>query len=164
MDNLLTDDENKLLKDSRLLLIFNPPAMLNEINNLELLIDSVIPPFFKNFYLSYNGQNKLSKSFENNMRILSISEITNEWQIWAELVNDGIFDDYSANADKEIKDNWWNRKWIPFTSDFLGNHLCLDLDPSGYGTYGQIIQVWHDDNERKFISCDFSSWLMEQIN
>ena len=46
---------------------------------------------------------------------------------------------------RRVPDLWWNPKWIPLTADGGGNGKMIDLDPTGNGTAGQIIQMWHDD-------------------
>nr|WP_241011423.1 SMI1/KNR4 family protein [Burkholderia sp. Ac-20392] len=50
-------------------------------------------------------------------------------------------------------------KWIPFTHDGSGNHLCIDLDPADDGFSGQVIRVWPDDARRERIAGGFSEWL-----
>jgi cell wall assembly regulator SMI1 len=58
-----------------------------------------------------------------------------------------------------VRDDWWNPRWIPFTHDGGGNHLCLDLDPAEGGAVGQVISMWHDSGERAVQGHSFGEWF-----
>lgn len=83
---------------------------------------------------------------------LSVRRIIEEYRIWKQLYEEGLFAEDDGTPfgcepeDAGIKpDLWWNPKWIPLTADGGGNGKMIDLDPTGNGTAGQIIQMWHDD-------------------
>jgi cell wall assembly regulator SMI1 len=80
--------------------------------------------------------------------LLSLEGIVGQWKIWKELVDSGTFEGTKSTPDRGVKDDWWNPRWIPFTYDGAGNHHCLDLDPAPGGRVGQIIEMWHDADER----------------
>ena len=54
---------------------------------------------------------------------------------------------------------WWNPRWIPLTSNFCGDHHCLDLSASLRGSQGQIIEMWHDVDMRPIVAPSFRAWL-----
>lgn len=149
--------------ENTLLSSLNPPATQTDIHKLEDLINAKLPDSFKQAYEIHNGQKILSKGIFGGKFFLSIDEIITEWMIWSKLQDDLFFDELDVNADMQIKAQWWNKKWIPFTNDGEGNHICIDLDPSKVGRYGQVIEIWNDDNKRKFICDDFGVWLRNII-
>src|ERR1051325_4380886 len=63
-----------------------------------------------------------------------------------------------------IKDDWWNSFWIPFTHDGAGNHICIDLDPTPNGKYGQIIRMWPDSPDRELYASSFSEYISNYIS
>jgi len=85
--------------------------------------------------------------------------------VWKELFDAGEFDDpeefYSyCEIDRLIKTNsCWNPKWIPIACNSSGDNYCLDLDPDIHGNYGQIITLWHDEEDRELVAVNFRSWL-----
>ncbi|WP_374196413.1 SMI1/KNR4 family protein [Burkholderia sp. Se-20378] len=97
--------------------------------------------------------------FSGSDALLSSHEILAQWRIWKGLVDGGDFDGVESEPDPGIGDDWYNLKWIPFTHDGSGNHLCIDLDPADDGFSGQVIRVWHDDARRERIAGGFSEWL-----
>ena len=83
---------------------------------------------------------------------LSVRRIIEEYRIWKQLYEEGLFAEDDGTPfgcepeDAGIKPDFcWNPKWIPLTADGGGNGKMIDLDPTGNGTVGQIIQMWHDD-------------------
>ena len=46
------------------------------------------------------------------------------------------------------------------TYDGAGNHHCVDLDPEKSGVPGQVITMWHDDDERAVVAGSFYAFLM----
>ena len=137
----------------------NPPASSSDINELEKAIKHKIPEDFKNFIKIHNGQSINSIGIFNGLSFLSTKHIYSNWSIWKELLDYGDFSKNTVKNSPEILADWWNISWIPFTDNGSGDHLCIDLSPSISGTYGQIIEVLHDNNTRTLISNSFSEWL-----
>lgn len=131
----------------------NERASPEEFQKLEDIIGINLPEDFKRLYSLHNGQNNSNPPFYYTEELLSIDRMIEEWSLWKQLLDDKHFqqDDgtlFTSDPHPNIKNNWWNPKWIPITYDGNGNHLCLDLDPANDGMLGQIIRMWHDDSER----------------
>ncbi|MEO0414502.1 MAG: SMI1/KNR4 family protein, partial [Verrucomicrobiota bacterium] len=60
-----------------------------------------------------------------------------------------------------VRNDWWNKKWIPFTYNGCGDHHCLDLDPSDEGARGQVIRMWHDMAERPVEGGSLGEWFAD---
>lgn len=152
----LTKNNPSLLQE------LNPPASDAEIEDLEQTIEHQLPLEVKRYLKCHNGQ----RGIENNIFdifLLSTYDMINEWKIWRNLLQEGMFSDMEASPDKEIDNTWWNKNWLPFTNDGRGNHTCIDFSPTMTGNYGQIIEIWHDDPERKILYPCFSKWFIEKV-
>jgi len=140
----------------------NPPATDEEIHALESELGINLPEDFRASLKIHNGQAP-DGEFIDGETLLDAVGILNQWRKWRGLVNDGDFDGITSGPDDGIKDDWYNLKWIPFTYNGFGDHLCIDLDPEPDGTFGQIIRVWHDDDARQLIAPSFAAWLQETV-
>ncbi|WP_245983023.1 SMI1/KNR4 family protein [Trinickia fusca] len=139
----------------------NGPANADEIATLHALLDVTLPNEFVESLGIHNGQANPGAVFADDDTLLNAREIVAQWSIWRKLVADGDFDDTTSEPDPGVKDDWYNLKWIPFTHDGSGNHLCLDLDPAEGGVVGQVIRVWHDDVQRERVAWSFAQWLAQ---
>ncbi|MGP1383327.1 MAG: SMI1/KNR4 family protein [Thainema sp.] len=132
---------------------------------LENLLSIQFPEDVKASYHVHNGQSTYRYGLINGREFLSLERIRNEWQVWKELLDSGEFQIHDptqeSNPDPGIRHVWWSDKWIPLTHDGAGNHDCLDLNPADGGKVGQIITMWHDDDERKLIAPSFRDWLKQ---
>ncbi|MCU9953414.1 SMI1/KNR4 family protein [Burkholderia sp. BKH01] len=137
----------------------NGPASNDEIAALRAALGTALPDTFVDSLRIHNGQADPGDGFSENDALLSSHEIIAQWTIWKGLVDGGDFDGVMSEPDPGIRDDWYNLKWIPFTHDGSGNHLCLDLDPAEGGAVGQVIRVWHDDDRRERIAKSFPEWL-----
>ena len=147
--------------------VFNAGASEAEFEQLEQLIQAKLPEDFKVLYRVFNGQAYEEGYVFDGEEWLSLERMAEEWEVWKGLLDDGEFDDDEEEADEdadpEVKTVWWSPLWIPFTYDGSGNHLCLDLDPTSEGTYGQVIRMWHDDPQRPLEGKTFADWLETYI-
>jgi cell wall assembly regulator SMI1 len=137
----------------------NEGATDEQFEELEDLIDKKLPEDFKSFYRIHNGQDQTSYGLIDAEEFLSVERIMDEWNVWKELYDKGVFVDSVSEADLGVKEAWWNPLWIPITYDGSGNHYCLDLSPDEGGKKGQIIRIWHDSPERELIADSFSEWM-----
>ncbi len=141
----------------------NAGALDKDFEALEKLVNAKLPEDFKAFYKLHNGQDGDEYAFIESEELLSIEYIINSWNIWKDLDDDNTFSDQYSTPDEGIKEEWWNPKWVPFTHDGSGNHFCLDLDPAEGGTYGQVIRVWYDEEERTIEAGSFTLWLKDVL-
>lgn len=134
-----------------------------ELAQLEYVLKSELPDDFVDFYLVHDGQEPDADWLLDGEEFLSARRMLEEYKIWLDLFKNGDFKEngvaYKSTPDKGIKDDWWNPKWIPFTYNGSGDHLCIDLDPAEGGTYGQIIRMWHDDPERSLEANSLKEWI-----
>ncbi|PCI94580.1 MAG: molybdenum cofactor biosynthesis protein MoeA [Flavobacteriales bacterium] len=142
----------------------NEGASQELIQNTEKELKISFPQDFKDFYMIHNGQKNGTGGLIDMDELLSLEEIVEQWSVWHELLISGDFDGYTSEPSEGIKNNWWNDKWIPITHDGGGNHICMDLDPASGGRKGQIIQMWHDSEERELIATSFSEWIQNYVD
>jgi cell wall assembly regulator SMI1 len=57
---------------------------------------------------------------------------------------------------------WWCRGWYPYSDYGNCDHLCLDLEPTAQGIFGQVIAFRHDHETREVIAPSFAAWLADQ--
>ncbi|ERS04590.1 hypothetical protein Q673_18310 [Marinobacter sp. EN3] len=140
----------------------NPPATDEQISELERQLEIKLPLDFVACLKVHNGQDGFL-SFFDGMEFLSCEEIYSQWAVWKELLDAGEFKDTFSEPDKGIKNHWWSSKWIPFTHNGGGDHLCLDLDPSESGSIGQVITMWHDMEARELQAKTFGDYFQGYV-
>jgi cell wall assembly regulator SMI1/ankyrin repeat protein len=151
-------------------LSFRPGAQAAALQKLEQLIGEALPPAFRAFYEANDGQ----KNGEHELvppddpleddvgyYIMSIREVIKDWKEQKELTDMGEFAGRKASADKQVRKEWWNTKWIPFASNGAGDYLCLDLAPTAAGSKGQVISVSHESTRRRLLGPSFEQWLAD---
>ena len=119
---------------------------------LEKELGYALPEDFKELYRIADG----GAAYEGVLageEWLSVERIIEEYGVWKGLYEGGMLEEDDGTPfgcepkDAGIKPDFcWNPKWIPLTADGCGNGKMIDLDPTGNGTVGQIIQMWHDDS------------------
>jgi cell wall assembly regulator SMI1 len=154
--------ENWLIRHYPILLdSLNNGATDEMINEAEVRMGIKLPTDFKDSLKIHNGQKGVSFEYPGligGYQLLSLDSIIDEWEVWTNLLNEGVFDETDElefNNNKVKTDQWWRAKWVPITSDGGGNHHCIDLDPSLEGISGQVIEMWHDDEIRALIGDSF---------
>ena len=144
--------------------VLNPPATDDDIQKLEAVLGFSLPEDLAQALKIHNGQNPVSGPLLPGGEFLSTKAIAEQWTIWKGLVDEGTFKDIRSEPERGIKNDWWNIKWIPVTHDGGGNHSCIDTDPDKGGTYGQVISMEHDMDERNLLAKSFTLWLSAYIS
>ena len=151
----------------QLLEVMNPGASEMQIIELERVLSIQLPDDVKTLYRLCNGQSSFNYGIINGTEFLSLERIQDEWSIWKNLLDAGeLVDENDVEGSRvapEIRKTWWSPKWIPLTYNGSGDHDCLDLDPTEIGRIGQIIRMWHDDDERKMVASDIKTWLQQYV-
>lgn len=124
------------------------PASEEQIAACEQAVKCALPSDLRHLLKLHNGSNEYQVL--PGWELFSAERIADEWSVWTELYHDQFKpDDYACEPNGPIRgDEWWRLKWIPFTGDGGGNHLCVDMEPAPRGVVGQIITMWHDDAGR----------------
>lgn len=133
-------------------LSLNKGADEADFAELEKELGYALPEDFKELYRIADG----GAAYEGVLageEWLSVERIIEEYGTWKGLYEGGMLEEDDGTPfgctpeDAGIKSDFcWNPKWIPLTADGGGNGKMIDLDPTGNGTVGQIIQMWHDDS------------------
>lgn len=142
----------------------NPPASDDEIAKLEEALGTRLPADFVACLKVHNGQKSMAGGLFDNSEFLSVEAILDQWQVWKDLLDGGDFDGVTSDADRGVKNDWWNARWIPFTHNGGGDHYCLDLDPAEGGGHGQVITMWHDAGEREVLATSFKNWFRSYVD
>lgn len=137
----------------------NPPATDKEIEELSDALGYALPEDLVCLLQIHNGQKGDAGWLFDGQEFLSSDRIIDEWKIWKDLLDSGDFDETTSEPQKGIKEYWWSEKWIPFTYNGSGDHYCIDLDPADSGASGQVITMWHDDEERALLAPSLSGWF-----
>jgi cell wall assembly regulator SMI1 len=91
--------------------------------------------------------------------LLPLSAMVGEAEEWAELLDDGDFDDSKPKAGRGVRREAWNTKWVPFAGNGGGDCWCLDFAPAAGGKRGQVIYVSHEMAPREVLARSFREWL-----
>lgn len=150
--------------NAALLADLNPPASDVDIQTLEQKLGMKLPADFVECLKVHDGQRGAADGLFSSSELLSSQRILAEWLIWKDLLDGGDLDSNEVQPGAGIKPVWWSPKWIPFTYNGAGDHLCLDLDPASGGRIGQVITVWHDDGARKKKADSFAKWFTEFVD
>ncbi|WP_305840160.1 SMI1/KNR4 family protein [Photobacterium leiognathi] len=140
----------------------NAPATTQQIDELEFKLQAKLPSDFVACLKIHNGQSGFL-SFFDGMEFLSCEEIYSQWAVWNDLNKSGEFKGILSAPEPGIKNDWWNSKWIPFTHNGGGDHLCLDLAPSQSGSTGQVITMWHDMEARELQAKSFQEYFQYYV-
>lgn len=150
-----------------------------QIADLERRLDLDLPAEYRASLKRHNGQGYVA-----GYTYLATKSVLRTWQSMNERSEQGDFAG-RQRADQDggrSRDTWWDRGWIPFAEDSVGNLLCLDMAPGARGHTGQILAldgdegpvatpylsfldwltVYYDDLERGMYDVDESGWLVKR--
>jgi cell wall assembly regulator SMI1 len=65
-----------------------------------------------------------------------------------------------ARPGHPVHGDYWRPGWFPFASDSGGNFYAVDLSPAEGGTYGQVIVIGRDDDERRVLAPSLRDFLL----
>jgi len=118
---------------------FQGAAEESKIEKLESLVGTALPDDFKQMYRSRNGfDNSKFANLFYGLPFLELDEIIKA----QEKIKSSNNTEPLRYADPEIKKDYtFSVKRIPIGDDSGTSLLCVDLDPSNAGSYGQVILV-----------------------
>jgi cell wall assembly regulator SMI1 len=164
MEKLLNDlVAHALLKALGANIVFNKAASKEDLDKLEMLIGASLPQDFLEFYQVADGNQIQSARLFNGLRLLTVAEIIEIWQSMKDIADSGAFNidgvEMMADADIEIKNDWWHQAWLPITDNLNGDYTIIDLSPSTFGIYGQVFSFWHDPSYRTIEARSFKEFI-----
>lgn len=137
----------------RILANLQPPATDAELAGLAESLRVSLPPSFLDLYRWRNGQRDPGQPGPfYGLSFLSIANVLAAWREWNEILgeDDDLHGFSSSVAPGVVKERYASRLWIPFSDDWGGNHLGIDLDPGPNGRVGQVINFGRDE-EAKYV-------------
>ena len=117
---------------------FSPPATQKDIELLERRVGVALPPSFKDYLATVNGQNEAGADHPLMMsfrRLFGVADIIKQMDFMESLFDET---DITALTENKIRPLAWSPRWIPFAWFEGYDALVLDLDPGVNGTYGQV--------------------------
>lgn len=132
-------------------------ATEEQISALEARIGARLPNDARQSFAIHDGSGDFG--LVNTNDLLSLEGAAGEWSLWKSVLDNGDFNGFQAEPGPGVRDGWFRTAWLPLTYDGAGNHACLDLDPAPGGKVGQVIEFWHDANDREVVATSFGAWL-----
>lgn len=154
------------MKSARQKLDVKRGASLRAIARLEKLLGTQLPDDIRESLKIHDGG--YWWVLPNFGELLPVGEIERQWSMYRDWQQEGTYGNDSSNWEAEdihgpIKPIFWNVKRIPIT-DNSGDHLMLDLDPPGDGTYGQIIDHSHEVGPKRVVAASWSEFLANLVD
>lgn len=130
-----------------------------QIAKLNERLEVTLPQEVADFYRVHNGQDSDAPWLFDATEFLSTDRILEEYDVWRDLFDGGEFIDCNTTHPPEICSKWFSPKWMPITYNGAGDHACLDFAPGESGKVGQVIEMWHDDDERNLLAESLEAWF-----
>jgi len=119
---------------------FPAGATAAEITALETHMGLTLPEELKVSLTRHNG---FPRWVKGDLR--TIEEIKEEWNAWAEMVDNGDLEDGGEAGDDDFKQpSFFDKKWIPIDHNGAGDGFMIDLNPGPKGKAGQILDFGHE--------------------
>lgn len=143
--------------------MLNRGATVSELDALEVHLGVTLPTELKEFLSIHNGQKDECAGLVFGQRLLSTNSIRRCWDDWRNIDETEMNKDCASLMDSNpkgyIKPMYTNKKWIPISYDWSGNHIGLDYDPDEKGKQGQIITFGRDTDTKHLIASNFSNLI-----
>lgn len=127
----------------------NPGVSPQALNKLQREVGTPLPAMFRALYCWRNGADPDdAEPFLGNNQWIPLDDVRSERSENNEMLG--------YDFDRE---NWWHERWIPFLTNGSGDSVCVDLEGTFGGAPGQIVQFWHDDEQRSIDFPSMQAWL-----
>lgn len=153
-----------------------PPASETAIVRAETDIGFRLPDDLRALYLRADGQNRsyeidnpapgmIVTPFFGGYEFVPLAKAMAEYCAW-----EGVLDEWPSDQDAHafitlragdppVAREYWRRGWFPFAVDGGGNAYAVDLSPPPGGTYGQVILIGSDEDERRVLAPSLTVFL-----
>jgi cell wall assembly regulator SMI1 len=115
------------------------PAAQGQMDDFSTKFDVKLPEDFV-FFITHSDIKIAIEGAYDSIDIEAIDYKLGKMNNWLE---EGAFEGKIETIDGDpsplMQNVWWSKKWVPFAEDGGGNLLCIDLDPTAQGIWGQII-------------------------
>ena len=131
-----------------------PPVAAAEVAAFEAEFDVRLPADLRAWLGWHDGQPP--ELYENLVGMYSwpsLDDMAGSMRINRELLADG-----------DVTGNWWQPQWLPFLTNACGDHLCLDPAGTFTGQPGQLIEHWHDGEDRHVLFPSLLAWLAAVVS
>ncbi len=129
-------------------------AAAADITAVETHLGLALPEELKASLMRHNGVKNWPRG-----ELLSVGRIKNDWDDYADLLDEGTFDDILGKENDFIQKCWWNKSWVPIDADGNGNLTFLDLNPGSKGVVGQVIYMDQEEGPSLPLFADFAAYL-----
>ena len=137
-------------KRKKVLAELAPPASDADLAKLEERVGAKLPAGLVALWKWHDGAKPDTYSgFQFNRQLMSVSDALETMTIMDDLVAAGEFE----------QPHWWNKRWVPFLANGGGDHFCVDMAGSFGGQPGQILEFWHDEDDRTIAYPNIEAWL-----
>ncbi len=155
----------------------NPPATKAAIMAVEAEIGFRLPDDLRELYLRADGQKSLYDPIDpgagtivtplfGGYEFVPLSKALGDYRNWVDVI-DEWGDEGDPNewitlraGDAPVACEYFRRGWFPFAIDGGGNAYAVDLAPVPGGTYGQIILIGSDEDERQVLAPGLTAFLL----
>ena len=141
------------------------------IEQIERTFGHPLPPLVREVYRLHDGIGmpafiqRGEYKCSSLSHLLSLQEALDEWQSLTRALESGAFANTKiANVEGPVRPHWWNRRWLPISSNGAGDCYCIDMDPAPGGTVGQVVSFWHDDADRHVVAADIAEYLLGYVD
>lgn len=94
----------------------------------------------------------------------SLEESLGSYSRWMEIVNTSsaseLLDNITVREGHAVDKIYYKRGWFPISNNSAGDSLAVDFDPPKGGTYGQIIVIGPNEDERRVVSTSITELLI----
>lgn len=141
-------------------------ATETELQDLESHLGVQLPEALRAFLKVHNGQGE-GAGIAFGFQLLSTQEIRQQWDNWRSIdeeeMNRDCADFMGSSPEGFIKAMYCNKKWIPITHDWGGNHIGIDFDPDEKGHNGQVIAFGRDEDIKRVIAGGFPAFVVQLV-
>lgn len=149
--------------------LLRPPAAESAITAAEREIGSRFPPELRELYLIADGQQLNGSSpvplLFGDYGFVPLDEAVRDYRAWMSIYEDDeaafneIYDWTHARAGDPVYPDYWRPGWFPVAVDWGGNAYAIDMSPAPGGTYGQVILIGRDEDERRVLAPSLSAFF-----
>lgn len=155
----------------------NPPATEAAIAAVEAEIGFRLPDDLRALYLRADGQERIDDIADpapgtivtplfGGYEFVPLSRAMDNYRTWEEVIDEWNAGDDPNDfitlraGDPPVAREYWRRGWFAFAIDGGGNAYAVDLSPVPGGTYGQIILIGSDEDERRVLAPSLTAFLV----